>query len=159
MAHALHGVRAMKRITDALELLVAQHELIDTLIARTAAATEAAEKMDVFSELVDKLLAHADVEEQLLFPLIHCSQTETLVSGAVGAHGAMRRLLADMIDLDPMDGRFDQRLTALGDLLSHQAQDQGEELFPIVDRRLTAPELASLGEQLAARSFETVHAA
>lgn len=149
----------MKRITDALELLVAQHELIETLIARTASATEAAEKMDVFAELVDKLLAHADVEEQLFFPAIQCSQTATLVDGAVGAHGAMRYLLADMIDLDPMDRRFDERLAALSDLLAHQAQDQGEELFPIVDRRLSRPELALLGERLAERSFQTVHAA
>jgi hypothetical protein len=149
----------MKRITDALELLVAQHELIEQLIARTAAATEADEKMDVFAELVDKLLTHADVEEQLFFPAIQCSQTATLVDGAVGAHGAMRHLLADMVELDPMDLRFDQRLGALADLLAHQAQDQGEELFPIVDRRLSAPELALLGERLAERSFETVRAA
>ena len=159
MAHALHGVGSMKRITDALELLVAQHEVIEDLIARTASATEAAEKMDVFAELVDKLLAHAEVEEQLFFPVIHCSQTATLVDGAVGAHGAMRYILADMIDLDPMDGRFDLRLAALADLLAHQSHDQGEELFPIVDRQLSGSELAVLGQRISERSFETLRAA
>jgi hypothetical protein len=159
MAHALHCVGPMNRIMDALELLVAQHEAIEDLIAKTAAATEASEKMDVFAELVDKLLVHAEVEEQLFFPVIHCSQTATLVDGAVGAHGAMRYLLADMIELDPMDRCFDQRLTALADLLAHQAQDQGEELFPIVDRQLSGGELAALGRRLAERSFETVRAA
>jgi hemerythrin-like domain-containing protein len=162
MAYVLHVAGAMQRMMDALELLVAQHEAIDRLLARTAAATEANEKMECFGELVDKLVAHAEVEEQLFFPVVHSSQTATLVSGAVGAHGAMRYLLADMIDLDPMDRRFDERLAALTDLIAHQAQDQGEELFPIVDKQLSRSELAALGGQLAARfayPVELVHAA
>jgi hypothetical protein len=68
VAHALQTVRSMPRIMDALELLVGQHEAIGELLAKTAAATEAAEKMEVFCELIDKLVAHAEVEEELFFP-------------------------------------------------------------------------------------------
>jgi len=141
----------MPRIMDALELLVGQHEAIGELLAKTAAATEAAEKMEVFGELFDKLVAHAEVEEELFFPAVHGSHTATLVAGAVGAHGAMRHLLVDMIALDPMDRRFDERLAALTDLIAHQSEDQGDALFPIVDKQLSPDELAALGGRLAAR--------
>jgi len=63
----------------------------------------------------------------------------------------MRHLLVDMIDLDPMDRRFDERLAALTDLIAHQSEDQGDALFPIVDKQLSPDELAALGGRLAAR--------
>jgi hypothetical protein len=151
MAYALHEVGPMRRITDALELLVAQHEAIEELLARTATATEAAEKMEVFGELVDALVTHADAEEVVFFPAIHCSQTATLVDGAVGAHGAIRGLLTEMIDLDPLDRGFDERLATLAALVAHQTADEGEALFPLVDQQLSESELATLGGQIAAR--------
>jgi len=151
MAHALHGERPMKRNMDALELLVAQHEAIEHLLDRTAAATQAAEKMQVFADLVDTVIAHVEAEEAVFFPAIECSETATLVDAAVGAHGAIRCLLAEMIDLDPMDRRFDEGLTLLTGFLAHRARDEGEELFPLVDQQLSESDLAALGRELAER--------
>jgi hypothetical protein len=60
-------------------------------------------------------------------------------------------VLADMLDMDADDDRFDAKLSVLKEQIRHHARDEEEgELFPILRRELGADQRAGLGNEMLA---------
>jgi len=81
------------------------------------------------------------------------ASTEELLHEFVEDHLTVKRLLADMMEMDPDDdgGEFDQTLALLKDELSHHAHDEEEDrLFPRIARMMTQDERAGLGNEVLA---------
>jgi hemerythrin superfamily protein len=133
--------------TDVLELLESQHEEVDELIARI-------EKRDgnvrsLFTQLADKLAAHATVEEKLFYPAVMAKDTQGQLREAVEEHLSIKRLLADLITLSPGDDAFPAKLKVLKEQLGHHAHKEEEQkLFPKVKDLLSADERAALGNEV-----------
>ncbi len=133
--------------TDVLELLTAQHKEVDELI-------ELIEKGEgnrrvLFTELADKLAAHATVEEKIFYPAVMAEQTEDQLREAVEEHLSIKRLLADMIALSTSDDAFDAKLTVLKEQVSHHAHKEEEaKLFPKLRAMFDADERAALGNEV-----------
>jgi hemerythrin superfamily protein len=133
--------------TDVLELLTSQHTEVDELIARI-------ENRDgniraLFTELADKLAAHATVEEKLFYPSVMAKDTQGQLREAVEEHLSIKRLLADLIALTPGDDAFFAKLKVLKEQLTHHAHREEEaKLFPKVRNLLSADERAALGNEL-----------
>jgi hemerythrin superfamily protein len=140
----------MDDTTDALELLSDQHDEVLDVIARLEAADDD-EKDELFRELADMIAAHSTVEEKLFYPTVMSEQTAALLLEATEEHLAVKRVLADMLELSPDDDHFDAKLTVLRDEFRHHAKDEEEnKLFPIVRQLLGADERAALGNELVA---------
>jgi len=135
--------------TDVLELLTSQHTELDELF-------EQLEKRDgnrqaLFTELADKLAAHATVEEKLFYPAVMAKETSDLLKESVQEHLSIKRLLADLIALNPSDDEFDAKLKVLKEQVTHHAHREEEtKLFPKVRELFTADERAGLGNELLA---------
>ncbi|HTL38995.1 MAG TPA: hemerythrin domain-containing protein [Kofleriaceae bacterium] len=133
--------------TDVLELLTSQHEEVDELIERI-------EKRDgniraLFTELADKLAAHATVEEKLFYPAVMAADTEKQLREAVEEHLSVKRLLADLITLNPGEDAFSAKLKVLKEQVGHHAHKEEEaKLFPKVRQMFTADERAALGNEV-----------
>jgi hemerythrin superfamily protein len=141
---------------DAIELLSSQHLEVDQLFAKIEAAQNPSEKEQLFAELADKLAAHAEIEEKLFYPSVMAKQTEELLLESVEEHLAIKRVLADMLELKVDDDHFDAKLSVMKEQVRHHAHQEEEgELFPKVKRLMSKDELAGLGGELAAM-FETV---
>ncbi|MDB4958334.1 MAG: hemerythrin [Myxococcales bacterium] len=146
----------MKDTIDALELLTQQHDELEDLIERIEETDDPDEKTELFTKLADNLAAHATIEEKLFYPSVRSDRTEEMLLEATEEHLAMKRVLADMLELDPEDEHFDAKLKVLRDEVHHHAREEEEaKLFPIVRKSMSEDELAGLGNELMAM-FEQV---
>ena len=141
---------------NALDLLRSQHDEVEDLIAEIEDADDPDEKTQLFHQLADKLAAHATIEEQIFYPAVLTGETREQLVEATEEHLAVKRLLADMMELDCDDEHFDAKLTVLKENVRHHAHDEEEDkLFPEVEAMMDKDELAALGNELLAR-FESL---
>lgn len=141
----------MKDTIDVLEILESQHTEVDQLIEDLERGR--GDRAAVFAELADKIAAHATVEEKIFYPAAMTANTEGLLHEFVEDHLTVKRLLTDMMDMDPDEdgGEFDQTLALLKDELSRHAHDEEEDrLFPRLARMMTEDERAGLGNEVLA---------
>jgi hemerythrin superfamily protein len=138
---------------DALSLLMMQHEEVDDLIEQIEACADPDDKSELFKTLADKVAAHSAIEEKLFYPSVMASQTEELLLESTEEHLVVKRTLADMLELDPDDERFDAKLAVVKESLAHHAHVMEEgQLFALVRKLLSADELEALGGELLAMS-------
>jgi hemerythrin superfamily protein len=142
--------------TNALELLRSQHDQVEELIEQIEGTDDSSDKEELFMELADQVAAHATIEEKLFYPAVMTDDTHKMLVEATEEHLALKRVLADMMDLDVEDEHFDAKLKVLKDTFLHHAREEEEEvLFPQVERMMDGDELAALGNELLAM-FETL---
>jgi hemerythrin superfamily protein len=133
--------------SDVLEILEAQHQEVDLLF-------ELIEKRDgnrraLFTELADKLAAHATIEEKIFYPAVMAKDTEDMLRESVEEHLQIKRLLADLITMNVTDDEFEAKLHVLKEQVTHHAHKEEEaKLFPEVKSLLTRDERAALGNEV-----------
>lgn len=147
----------MTETTDALELLTEQHAEVDALFAQIEDADDADEKSMLFRQLADKLAAHAAIEEKIFYPSVLSEETCDQLLESSEEHLAAKRILADMLALDPEDAHWDAKLTVLKEEIRHHAHQEEEgKLFPILRKKMSADQLAGLGNELLALFEELI---
>lgn len=140
---------------DALKLLEQQHDEVEELFGRIEAADDVASKAELFEELADKLAAHAKVEETHFYPAVMAKKTHDLVIESTEEHLAIKRVLADLLELDPEDEHFDAKLKVMKEEVEHHAREEEEgELFPKVKDLLGKDVLEALGAEMELRFEE-----
>jgi hemerythrin superfamily protein len=133
--------------TDVIELLTAQHKLVDELFEKLEKGE--GNRRLLFTELADNLAAHAAVEEKVFYPAIMAKDTQSLLQESVEEHLAIKRVLADLIGMTPDDEMFKAKLKVLKEQVSHHAHEEEEkELFPKVKDLLSHDERAAVGNEL-----------
>jgi hemerythrin superfamily protein len=138
----------MKDTIDALELLTSQHDEVEMLFSEIEDSDDPEEKAELFRELADKLAAHSTMEEKLFYPSVMTEKTCENLLEATEEHLAVKRVLADMLEMDPDDDRFDAKLSVLKENVRHHARDEEEgKLFPMVRKMFSAEERAGLGNE------------
>lgn len=133
---------------DVLELLTSQHKEVDELLAKLEDGK--GDKSALFTQLADKVAAHAAIEEKIFYPAAMSKGTTDQLHEAVEEHLAVKRLIADMLALDPeSDGEeFDAKLSVLKENLSHHAHEEEEDkLFPKMRKAMDADQRAALGNE------------
>jgi hemerythrin superfamily protein len=135
--------------TDVLEILAAQHAEVDMLFEKLE--KKEGDRRALFTELADKLAAHATVEEKIFYPAAMAKQTEELLGEAVEEHLSIKRLLADMIAISPSDDAFDAKLSVIKEQVTHHAHREEEaKLFPKLKSLLSSDERAAIGNEVLA---------
>jgi hemerythrin superfamily protein len=138
----------MKDTIDALELLKDQHDEVEELLDAIEASDNSDDKHELFTELADKLAAHATIEEKIFYPGVMSEETCDLLLESTEEHLAVKRVLADLLEMHADDERFDAKLTVLKEHVRHHARDEEEgKLFPILREQLTDETLAGLGNE------------
>jgi hemerythrin superfamily protein len=133
--------------TDVLDLLTSQHKELDELFARIE--SREGNVPSLFTQLADKLAAHSTVEEKLFYPTIMAKDTEDQLREAVEEHLSIKRVLADLIALEPSNDAFFAKLKVLKEQVSHHAHKEEEvKLFPKVKNLLSEDERAALGNEI-----------
>lgn len=152
MAWPLQSTQSMKNEPiDALQLLEMQHQEVEALIEDIEDTDDPAEKQALFAEMADKLAAHSTIEEKIFYPAMMHERTRELLVESTEEHLSVKRLLADMMDLDASDERFDAKLSVLKEQVRHHAHDEEEdELFPKVRRLVSKDDLAAIGNEMLA---------
>lgn len=142
----------MKELLDVLDVLQSQHAEVDDLIGKIE---HSATRAELFDELADRLAAHATVEEKIFYPAAMAKQTDELLHESVEEHLGIKRVLVDMLALDPDDDadreEFDAKLSVLKEQFTHHAHEEEEaKLFPMLRKLMSAEQRAGLGNDVLA---------
>lgn len=136
---------------NALDFLTEQHDEVEDLISQIEACDDNAEKGTLFQHLADCVAAHATIEEKIFYPSVMSEDTMDLLLESTEEHLAVKRVLADMLEMDVGDERFDAKLTVLKETFRHHARDEEEgQLFQILRSQLSGEVLAGLGNDMLA---------
>ena len=76
-----------------------------------------------------------------------------LVLEALEEHHVVKLVLEELPTVDPEDESFTAKMTVLGELVEHHADEEEEDMFPLASK-LGDEELETLGQQMAARADE-----
>lgn len=115
---------------DALRLLERQHRETESLIEQIFTADEEDREV-IFAELADNLAAHMKIEESIFYPAVCDNDTLDLLHEAVADHLLVKRLVAEMLDMET-DDAFMAKLEQLRDALAEHVEDEEQVLFPKV---------------------------
>jgi len=135
---------------NAIKLLKQQHREVEALFKQLEKAKSAGPRQKAFDQIADKLAVHATIEEKHFYPSVKRRTTEELLLEAVEEHLGVKRVIADLLELDADDPTFEAKAKVLKDLVEHHVEEEEETLFPKVERLVKADELAAIGEEMEA---------
>jgi hemerythrin superfamily protein len=128
---------------NAIDLLEKQHEKVEDLFGKIEKAGSG--KEELFDQLADSLAVHAAIEEQHFYPATKDARTEELLHEAVEEHLAVKRIIADLLEMEPDDPQFDAKIAVLKEQVEHHVEEERKELFPKVRKMHSREELEDLG--------------
>lgn len=139
---------------DAIALLKKDHATVKRLFQRLLDEREVdhVRGPDVFARLRTELAIHADIEEQLVYPLLRQRDPdhENDVFEALEEHHVVKTTLRELEMMSLDEERFEAKLTVLQDNVLHHVKEEEQTLFPLLRKLLDKRELAELGEKLVA---------
>ncbi len=138
---------------DAITLLKEDHRTVEQLFKRFEQAGDRAhvQKRQIVDRIIQELSVHAAIEEQVFYPVARTTvpDTEDIALESLEEHHVVKWLLAELVDMDPAQERFDAKVTVLIENVRHHVEEEENEFFPMVRKALGRNELADLGETLA----------
>jgi len=136
---------------DAIKMLKKQHREVEALFKELEKAKSAGPRRKTFEKIADALAIHATIEEKHFYPAAKKKQTEDMLLESVEEHLQVKRVIADLLELDANDPTFMAKATVLKEDIQHHVEEEEEELFPKVEKLLDDDEL----EAVAAAMQET----
>ena len=138
---------------DALDLLISDHREVAGYFEAYQNLESGQEKKALADRICRALKVHAQIEEELLYPLARERTGDlALLDAALVEHTGAKTLIAQIEATNPGQPLYDARVKVLGEQVSHHVQEEEAELFPQV--RAARIDLAALGAKLAARKAE-----
>jgi hemerythrin superfamily protein len=134
---------------EALELLTSQHRKLESLMKQWMDSNEA-QRGSLFRRVGDELTMHLTSEEQIFYPAVKAKRTEDILMESLEEHLSLKRVLADLVAMDPADPAFEAKFHVLKEQTEHHHKEEEEHLFPKVKQLLELPARNTLGEQMLA---------
>jgi len=134
---------------NAIELLESQHREVEKLFAKLEKASTAREKAKLFAQLADDLAIHATIEEHQFYPAVRAKRTEDILLESLEEHVGIKRVVADLLEINTSDETFDAKIKVLKEQVEHHVKEEEGELFPKAKKVLDAKEMEALGAALA----------
>jgi len=130
-------------------MLESQHREMEELFDRLEKADRGDRKHKLFTQLADKLAVHASIEEEGFYPAVKAKRTEDILLESLEEHLGIKRVLADLIDLDASDETFDAKTKILQQQVEHHVGEEEEDLFPKVKKIFDEETLVAIAHQMA----------
>ena len=135
---------------DAIDYLRRQHHEMERAMAQVLESEDANSIRSRFTEVADHLTMHIESEEQVFYPAVKAQRTEDVLLESLEEHLSLKRLLADLMALDPDDKTFEPKFKVLKEQAEHHHKEEEEHLFPKVMKLLDAGRRASRGDEMQA---------
>ena len=134
---------------DAIDYLRRQHHELERAMAQVLDA-DAEGMRRRFVEVADQLTMHIESEEQVFYPAVKAERTEDILLESLEEHLSLKRLLADLLELDPGDKTFEPKFKVLKEQAEHHHKEEEEHLFPKSAKLLDPGRRATLGDEMQA---------
>jgi Hemerythrin HHE cation binding domain len=135
---------------DAIEMLEQQHHEVEAMFKKFKGLGESAHKTKglLVEEISDALAMHAAIEEKHFYPAVKAKQTKDILLESLEEHLGIKRVLADLLDLEPTDETFDAKVTVLEEQVEHHVKEERTDLFPKAKKLLEKDELVAIAETM-----------
>ena len=132
---------------NAIKMLKQQHKEVEKLFKQFEAAKSAGPRQKIFDEIADALAVHATIEEKHFYPSVKKAQTEDILLEAVEEHLEMKRVIADLLemDADADEDQFEAKVKVLQENVEHHVEEEEDALFPKVERLFDEETLEAIG--------------
>ncbi|MDB4974847.1 MAG: hypothetical protein JWN48_3188 [Myxococcaceae bacterium] len=108
-------------------------------------------------DLANDLIAHMAIEHEIFYPAV-AEIDHDLVGESFEEHALAEIALKRLLQTDPSADAFAARVTACKELIEHHVQEEEEELFPKVEKKLGDERLEELGKAMKKRFAEVKEA-
>jgi len=139
---------------NAIDMLKQDHRLVEELFAAIEESQDATEREELFIELADALAVHAALEENIFYPACKTEDSEDTLLEALQEHLQAKRLLADLLDMDPMNEVFMAKIKVLKEAIKHHVEEEEEEIMPEARDLLGDDMLLALGNEMIVKRVE-----
>ena len=133
---------------DAIDLLIRQHRQMEAAMKQVLEAPEESQKLALFSAVADELTTHIESEEQVFYPAVREKRTEDILLESLEEHLSLKRLLADLLALEPSEQTFEPKFKVLKEQAEHHHKEEEENLFPKVRKLLDHAQREALGREM-----------
>jgi iron-sulfur cluster repair protein YtfE (RIC family) len=143
--------------SNAISILKHDHENVRELLERLKNTTERATKtrVDLLERIEAELVLHMTVEEEIFYPAfrdgIGDKHAEKMYHEAKEEHRAANKVMADLKKTDPSSPAFGGRAKVLAELVTHHADEEEDEMFPMANKHFSSDELEAIGKQMEER--------
>lgn len=139
---------------DALQFLEQQHREVERFIEQLKSARNSGQKERGLERVANALAAHTKLEETIFYPAVFGTDTERLLRESVEEHLIAKRLLSDLMKMEPSDPQFMSKVTVLEEVVRQHVEEEEHELFPQV--RDSGEDLGMLGRSMQKRYRELI---
>jgi hemerythrin superfamily protein len=140
---------------DALELLTADHNRVRGLFTRFKAAegSDDAQAAHLAETIFTELDVHTSIEEQIFYPAVTkiSEEIHELVTEGIEEHHVVDTLMGEVKGLSPADEEWAAKMKVLIENVEHHAEEEEQELFPMIRKAIDDDARTELGRQLEAR--------
>ena len=159
MAASKPNGKANKEATDALTLLIKDHDNVKAMFKKYDRLAEqnarADERNSLAALICAELTIHAQIEEEIFYPAVRrVLKDDDLIDEALVEHSSAKELISQLADMDAKDKLFDAKVKVLGEQIDHHVEEEQNEMFPKVKK--SDLDLDDLGERLSLRKQELV---
>jgi hemerythrin-like domain-containing protein len=137
----------------ATTLLIRQHNKVKAIFKKLEKGS--GDPRPLLIELANDLAAHMVIEQDTFYPAVK-KIDEDLIYEAFEEHSLAELALKRLLACDPKSDSFQAHVTATKELIDHHVEEEEDDLFPKVEKKLGAERLEELGAQMKARFEEVV---
>jgi succinate dehydrogenase flavin-adding protein (antitoxin of CptAB toxin-antitoxin module) len=113
---------------DVIKLLETDHREVEDLFAKAESISGAA-KQQVVAKIASELTLHAEVEEQIVYPVMREVGLDDIVDEAEQEHGKVKQLVAQLESMDGATDEVDAILAELRADVQHHVEEEESEGF------------------------------
>lgn len=141
---------------DAITLLTDDHQEVTDAFKEYEDLGDKAyvSKKKLVEDVCTKLLVHAQIEEEILYPEFAKAVKEgrDLEREARVEHASARDLIRQLQSMEADEELYDAKVTVLSEYIEHHVKEEEEEMFPMI--RNTGLDTEELGQRLWQRKQE-----
>jgi len=142
--------RTAETLMKATSLLEKQHRKVEGILKKLESGKS--DTSALLRELADDLAAHMAIEQQIFYPAVR-SLKKGLVAESFEEHAIAELALKRLLATSPTADSFKAKVTTLKELIEHHVEEEEEELFPSVEKKIDEEALENLGKRMKA-AFE-----
>ena len=140
---------------DAIGLLKADHRQVEEWFDQFESARSASRKQELTQKICQALKVHTRIEAEIFYPaFLEATQEKDIHHEAEVEHEGATKLIEEIEASGPEDDYFDAKVTVLSEMIKHHVKEEEQRDGMFAKARASDMDLASLGEQLAARKAE-----
>ena len=136
--------------SDAITMLTKDHKEVKALFDKFESTKSEQAKKNIVETVCDELEVHAQLEEEIFYPALRAKiNDDDLMNEAEEEHLIVKRLIAELREMQPSDEHYDAKFTVLGEGVEHHVKEEESDMF--VKAKKSGVDLAELGAKMLKR--------